>query len=973
MADKTIILSKDPSQLCQEIPLIEGDNNTYVIRFVAPRYSGGVDLANLTWGVNIKNATLEQGFVNLSSATSDDSAVYIDWNVGSFATVLHGSSFCTIEGRNNSSSAHPVWKSSIVTLRVGRSVSADDIIDGSDIDSITEIAENVAESIVNNSVRYDTSQSLNSTQKTTARTNIGAVSQAEVQQAVAAETSAREAAVAAEATAREAADNDIKSAIIHGDVSLASEIWKNAGSLGIEYDGLIYTNGLWLISTGKHVLLPVSPGDSVYIKANSSNSTIYAVLKDYISAVRNQSPLYSDDPNYNTRKTISANAETGTPLIMPSDAKYLCLNKEYTNSESVTSNYMPAILTINGYDAYVGVRKAIVDSHNKLYNNRQNIVLNPLGGFNFTGLESLDFRDMPVNSYAYLDYSLISAGFADTNMPDNDWAGTDVIGICRDAVSHLTTSNMSIITLYNFTKTRKLQMLYFANASTNKYRWIVPTTDLTKQYQPADAKAVGDALSTKVSMSSLTNNRQNIVLNPLGGFNWTGLESLDFRDMPVNSYAYLSYSLISAGFADTNMPDNDWAGNDSIVICRDAVSHLTTSNMSIITLYNFTKTRKLQMLYFANASTNKYRWLTDGLVNNNTINYTINQYANEYNVTATPAITTDTNNYLHPTGDNTDMSSAIVTMLTQSGVCNLAPGIFYVSGIDMPPDTMIRGSGANTRIILLDSVTDGYAIKMDSRCIVDSVRIVGSTSTPSITSEIGTRNGIIWQGNATATSPVGTGVPTRGIISNCYIHNFTGSGILCHGTGMGIDANLNIINTYVFNSTVGINIFFLSEFHKITNVGCRGCYYGVINNGGNNVFENCNFSKNIIGLLMDNEYGQSVNNSHGAFNNCMFHHCGSNDDGVGIHIIGCQNSELFTSCLIGGGSSILIENSKGIVFSGCYIPANSGGITINGGGLVLFNGCTFGTSLTSITKTNNTATRFNSCYLNDGTVVNPFA
>lgn len=221
MADKTIILSKDPSQLCQEIPLIEGDNNTYVIRFVAPRYSGGVDLANLTWGVNIKNATLEQGFVNLSSATSDDSAVYIDWNVGSFATVLHGSSFCTIEGRNNSNSAHPVWKSSVVTLRVGRAISADDIIDGSDIDSITEIAENVAESIVNNSVRYDTSQSLNSTQKTTARTNIGAVSQDEVDQAI-----------AVEATAREAADDELKVYLSDVDLSVNKYVnltWEQGG------------------------------------------------------------------------------------------------------------------------------------------------------------------------------------------------------------------------------------------------------------------------------------------------------------------------------------------------------------------------------------------------------------------------------------------------------------------------------------------------------------------------------------------------------------------------------------------------------------------------------------------------------------------------------------------------------------------------------------------------------------------------
>ena len=174
MADKTVILSKDPSQLCQEIPLIEGDNNTYIIRFVAPRYSGGVDLANLTWGVNVKNATLEQGFINLSGATSDDTSVYIDWNVGSFATVLHGSSFCTIEGRNNSVTAKPVWKSSVITIRVGRAISADDIIDGSNIDSITEIAENVAESIVGNSVRYDMTQSLSDAQKSTARTNIGA-------------------------------------------------------------------------------------------------------------------------------------------------------------------------------------------------------------------------------------------------------------------------------------------------------------------------------------------------------------------------------------------------------------------------------------------------------------------------------------------------------------------------------------------------------------------------------------------------------------------------------------------------------------------------------------------------------------------------------------------------------------------------------------------------------------------------------
>ena len=263
MADKTIILSKDPSQLCQEIPLIEGDNNTYVIRFVAPRYSGGVDLANLTWGVNIKNATLEQGFVNLSSATSDDSAVYIDWNVGSFATVLHGSSFCTIEGRNNSSSSHPVWKTSVVTLRVGRAISADDIIDGSDIDSITEIAENVAESIVNNSVRYDTSQSLNSTQKTTARINIGAVSQDEVDQAI-----------ATEATARETADNELENAL-KATGSLVGLKWYNG--YYNQSDGSFVTTEYWKMSNS----IPCTSGDTfTYCGVSSQQNRAVIVFFD---------------------------------------------------------------------------------------------------------------------------------------------------------------------------------------------------------------------------------------------------------------------------------------------------------------------------------------------------------------------------------------------------------------------------------------------------------------------------------------------------------------------------------------------------------------------------------------------------------------------------------------------------------------------------------------------------------------------
>ena len=319
-----------------------------------------------------------------------------------------------------------------------------------------------------------------------------------------------------------------------------------------------------------------------------------------------------------------------------------------------------------------------------------------------------------------------------------------------------------------------------------------------------------------------------------------------------------------------------------------------------------------------------------------------------------------------PTGDQTDMAPAIMAMLTQSGVCNLAPGTFYVSGVDMPMNTIIRGCGVATNIILLNSVSDGYAIKMGSNCIVEDVKISGGTSAPTITSTIGTRHGIIWQGTATPNSQISSS-PTRGTISNVHLWFFSGSGLKCYGTGTGISNCLNVVNVYVNTCTVGINVELLSEFHRFTNVDCRGCYYGCINNGGNNVFVNCGFSKNIVGLLMDNSNSQSPNNSHGTFSGCVFNHSGNND-GIAIHIIGCGNAEMFVGCQIFFGSTV-IENSSGIVFSACNYKGSTGSpISINGGGLVKLVDCVFG-STASITITNNTATVVDGCYLRDGTAV----
>lgn len=265
----------------------------------------------------------------------------------------------------------------------------------------------------------------------------------------------------------------------------------------------------------------------------------------------------------------------------------------------------------------------------------------------------------------------------------------------------------------------------------------------------------------------------------------------------------------------------------------------------------------------------------------------------------------------------------------------------------------------------MDSVTDGYAIKMGSRCIVEDCRIMGRTTTYSPTSTIGARHGILWQGTATPSSLTSSN-PLRGTISNCYFHNFSGGGIVCQGTGTGISNCLNVNNVFIYDCTVGIYIPLLSEFNRFTNVDCRGCYYGSINNGGNNVFANCGFSKNIVGIMIDNESYQSTNSAHGTYSACVFNHSGANNDGIAIKLLGVTAREIFTGCQIFFGT-VDVNNCKGIVFDACNFGTNIP-INITDGKTVLMTNCVFANTPT-ITKQNNTDTHIVNCYTGNGELI----
>lgn len=356
-----------------------------------------------------------------------------------------------------------------------------------------------------------------------------------------------------------------------------------------------------------------------------------------------------------------------------------------------------------------------------------------------------------------------------------------------------------------------------------------------------------------------------------------------------------------------------------------------------------------------------------------TNSYTFNEYSNSYTIeSVTPTITTDTNAYLAPSGDTSDRTAEIVAMLTNQGVCRLGKGDYYVSNLQMPVGTTIKGTGNKTRIILSGS-SAGFAIKMSSYCTVSDCLIMGKTSSITLSdildpeSTVPLRHGILWQGTYTQDQTTAN-QPINGMVSNVRFLYFTGGAITCYDTGYGTFNALEVSNVFCMNCNVGLNVSYWSEFHKFTNVRAASCYYGCINNGGNNVLTNCDFSTCKVGLLMDNSSGQSPNNSHGSCVACVFNHTDSNT-GIGIKVLNCDNGFIFDGCQI-FYSQTYIEDSDGVVFANCNYGDTNCDITINGGGAVLFIG-NMHKEAPAKTITNNSNVHFVNCYVKStGAVVN---
>ena len=341
-----------------------------------------------------------------------------------------------------------------------------------------------------------------------------------------------------------------------------------------------------------------------------------------------------------------------------------------------------------------------------------------------------------------------------------------------------------------------------------------------------------------------------------------------------------------------------------------------------------------------------------------TNNYTFNSYPSTVTVNATPSITTDTNQYLASTNSTADRTADILTLLQTTGVCHLGPGVFYVDGLVMPDDTTLTGCGPATQVYLA-SGANKFCVSMGKRDAVRDISFFGATNDVTISASVGTRHGILWAGNYTQTSS-NNQQPQMGLVTGCRFRRFSGGGITCTDTGTGAMCHLEVSDCYMENCDAGINIAYWSEFHKFTSIRTYACYYGCINNGGNNTFVNCDFSSCKEGFLMDNLYSQSPNNSHGTCVGCVFNHTNSNT-GVGIRILNCDNGFIFTACQI-FFSQIVIEDSEGVVVSNTNFGKNNCSITISGGGTILFANNMHQDTPPAITVNNNQNVHFVNCY-----------
>ena len=274
---------------------------------------------------------------------------------------------------------------------------------------------------------------------------------------------------------------------------------------------------------------------------------------------------------------------------------------------------------------------------------------------------------------------------------------------------------------------------------------------------------------------------------------------------------------------------------------------------------------------------------------------------------------------LSSTGDQTDRTSEIMSMLTNYGICYLDSGEFYVTQIDMPESSSIVGCGEGSILVQIartDETGGRAVINLGNHCLISNVNILGQLRTRPTEIEIDNPDYAIKldiEGDVAQTCK----------IENTTIRGFSGAGIYVYDTGYGPLRSILVSNVEIKNCGAGIYTGYHGEYGCYSNVICVDNYIGCYNNGGNNKFVGCGFDRNCYGLYMTSGDVSSPNNGHGTCTGCTFNH--NVYSAIYAHTV--VHGFIIDSCQIfHNGSteypSIHLLNSNGIVISDSEVSGN---------------------------------------------------
>lgn len=185
---------------------------------------------------------------------------------------------------------------------------------------------------------------------------------------------------------------DLKSAIHNDEITLLTEPMYLR-------KGYIDASGIWKSVTSTtmgHRIYPVKPGDRVVITANADKGCNIRVLTSDALPVADASAPNSTDPAWATSPQITKGTTwTGT---MPSDAKYLYINTQYTDAA------LPASCQINGRD----ILHSVWDNVSNSIASVNNTITNSIASVNSVVRKKI--TDNTENYYTTLDKDSFAVG-----------------------------------------------------------------------------------------------------------------------------------------------------------------------------------------------------------------------------------------------------------------------------------------------------------------------------------------------------------------------------------------------------------------------------------------------------------------------------------------------------------------------------------------------------------------------------------